>query len=595
MHALDKKIEELPVDDSAKKRIAEWLSSDYDQKTRDEVEALITKDPKAAVDAFYTTLSFGTGGMRGIMGVGSNRMNAYTVSFATQGLANYLKKVRGANSNLSVAIGYDSRNHSKEFATISAHVLAGNGIKVYLFEDLRPTPLVSFACRYKQCSAAIMVTASHNPPEYNGYKVYWSDGGQVLPPHDVGIIREVERIQDPKDVRHDPSRALIEIIGSEVDHAYLHAIRSLQLYPKNGKSHGKELSIIYSNLHGTGITEVPEALIEYGFSSVSFVEEQKKPDGNFPTTRHPNPEEAQALELGIQKMIKNKADLFIATDPDCDRMGAVVLHENKPVILNGNQLIAILVDGICKAYTEEKKMPKKPAFVKSIVTTDLFTCIATNYGGVVFEILPGFKYVAEKIRDWEQEPDSFHFVFGGEESYGSLAGTVVRDKDAVLASCLLSEIVLKAKQQNKTLVHLLDDLYVQYGYFAEHLMSINFADGQAGKDEQKKIIEMLRKNRPQHIGAKKVLFYSDLHDGFRYDMRTHAQELVVLPRSDVLIFELEDGSKIIIRPSGTEPKMKLYFMCHEKASSKPDLEQIKRLVAERIKQLEQAVRTLILK
>jgi len=538
------------MDQATQKRIDFWLEKSFDDATKEEIRRLQKSDQEALVDAFYTTLSFGTGGMRGLMGPGTNRMNVYTVRWATQGLANYLKKVGSGKSDLSCAIGYDSRHNSKLFAEEAARVLAGNGIKVFLFSEIRPTPLVSFACRYHTCSAAIMVTASHNPPQYNGYKVYWDDGAQVLPPHDVGIIKEVEALNDPDQVRLAPvTSPMIERMGKEVDDAYLAAITPLQLWPD--ATDGASLSILYSSLHGTGITMVPQALQRFGFTNVQFVDKQVIPDGDFPTCKKPNPEERQALSLGIKKMLEEECDIFIATDPDCDRLGVVVLHDGKDVAFNGNQILSLAAEYVCKAFSP---MPKKPAFVKTIVTTELFRHIVEAHNGTCFDVLTGFKYIAEKIRTWEAS-SAYSYVFGGEESYGCLLGTVVRDKDAVIASCLLAEIALYAKRQNKTLVDLLNDIYTRYGVFVEHLISLDYEETKEGKDAMQKTMQRFRQNCPTKILDISVVKCTDLLTA------------TDLPKADVLILELDDKSRIVIRPSGTEPRIKIYILTHEK----PDL------------------------
>jgi len=551
---------ENSIDEAVQERVNKWLSDEYDAETKQTIKKLMQTNPQALVDAFYTNLSFGTGGLRGIMGVGTNRMNVYTVRAATQGLANYLRKVFG-ESDISVAIGHDSRNNSRAFAENAACVLAGNGIRVYLFEALRPTPLVSFACRYKKCQAAIMITASHNPPEYNGYKVYWDDGAQLLPPHDKGMIDEVSRIRELTQVKLAPlTSPLIEPIGKEVDEAYLQAIRPLALYPEDDLKHGKELKILYSNLHGTGITIVPKALDTFGFTNLGFVEEQKEPDGNFPTAHSPNPEERAALQLGIDKLLRDKYDILLATDPDCDRIGIVVRHRGQAVALTGNEIAAIFTEVICTALKATSRWPAKPAFVKTIVTTDLVKAIAEDEGATVFDVLPGFKYIAEKIRLWEGmgegEPNGYQYIFGGEESSGYLYGTQVRDKDAAISSCLASEIALHAKLQGKTLVDLLHDIYEKYGVFTEELISIQFDEGKAGKEAQKSMMDRLRGSPPTLLAGHKVVNTIDVKNGTSE-----------LPPSNVLIFVLDDSSKVIIRPSGTEPKMKIYLLMKEPITS----------------------------
>ncbi len=553
------------LDPKIQKRVIHWLEKNFDEQSKQEIAELIKSDQDALVDAFYTNLSFGTGGMRGLMGVGTNRMNVYAVRWATQGLANYLKKT--ANSDVRVAIGYDSRHNSKAFAQEAARVLAGNGMSVFLFSELRPTPLVSFACRYHHCHAAIMVTASHNPPEYNGYKVYWNDGAQVLPPHDKGIIDEVSVLHDPDQVELALlSSPLIHLMGKEVDDAYLEAITPLQLWPQLSKEKGNELKILYSSLHGTGITMVPAALSKFGFTDLSFVDDQVIPDGDFPTCKKPNPEELAALGLGIKKLLKESCDLFIATDPDCDRLGVVVRHNGAAVPLSGNQIICIAAEYVCQALEAKNAMPKNAAFIKTIVTSELFRQVVEAHNATCFDVLTGFKYIAEKIRQWENKnsTDYYTFVFGGEESYGCLLGTVVRDKDAVISSCLLSEIALFAKQQNKTLLDLLDDMYKRYGVFVEHLASIDFEETKEGKDKMVAVMAHLRKNEPRKILDFSVTKIADLLKSTWHILANDQHEVIKLPKSDVLILELDDSSRIVIRPSGTEPRIKIYVLSKEK-------------------------------
>ncbi|MBS0635171.1 MAG: phospho-sugar mutase [Verrucomicrobia bacterium] len=554
-------------------RVRYWLEKNFDDETKQEINGLLEKDPEALVDAFYTSLSFGTGGMRGLMGVGSNRMNVYTVRWATQGLANYL--VKAGFSDAAVAIGYDSRHNSKHFAHEAARVLAGNGMTVYIFSELRPTPLVSFACRYHKCQAAIMVTASHNPPQYNGYKVYWSDGAQVLPPHDTGIMAEVKLLNDPDQVKLAPlSSPLIHLMGKEVDEAYLEAITPLQLWPELSKDKGSSLKILYSSLHGTGITMVPEALKRFGFTNVDFVDPQVIPDGDFPTCKKPNPEEKAALQLGIDKLLKEGHDIFIATDPDCDRLGVVVRTKHGATALTGNQIISIAAEYVCQA----RSLPNKAAFVKTIVTSELFRHVVESHKATCFDVLTGFKYIAEKIRQWESTPGSYNFVFGGEESYGCLLGTVVRDKDAVISSCLLSEIALYAKEQNKTLLDLLDDMFMRYGVFVEDLISVEFEETKEGKELMQSGMNALRTNEPKTILNHAVVKCSDL------------LKPSDLPKSDVLIFELDDGSKVVIRPSGTEPRIKIYIFTKEAPSK--DLEASKQAASSKAKALATAFKSL---
>jgi len=552
------------------KNIDHWLEGQYDEKTKNQVRQLLREDPKQVLDAFYTNLTFGTGGMRGLMGVGTNRMNFYTIRATTQGLANYmLQQPIQAGLYHAAFVGYDSRHQSREFAEETAKVFAGNGIQVYLFKQLRPTPVVSFGCRDKKCLAAVMITASHNPPAYNGYKVYWSDGGQVVPPHDQGIIAEVLKITDPSMVKKVEylDDILIKEVETEVDEKYLDAITTLQNYPEINQKEGHRLKVVYTSLHGTGITMVPHALQRWGFETPLYVDKQIIPDGSFPTISYPNPEEQDALSMGIDVMMANEADLLIATDPDADRMGVAIRHQGEAVLLNGNQIAAIFLAHVCKALAQQQRLPDRAAFIKTIGTTELFQAICHAYERPCFNVLTGFKYIAEKIHDWEQTPDGYQYIFGGEESYGTLLGTYTRDKDAVVASALVCEVALQAKLQNKTLVDYLHDLYHTYGIYEELLFSINFGETKEGKEQMKLGMQRLRKTHLSEIDGIPVIAVEDYQASTRYELKTDQTQVLILPISDVLLYWLEDGSKVMIRPSGTEPKVKLYCGVVEKTFS----------------------------
>lgn len=569
-------------DAATQKNIDEWLYGNYDNETKAEVKKLIQENPQEALDAFYTTMTFGTGGLRGIMGVGANRMNIYTVRAATQGLANYINSQPKEAHTHSVFIGYDSRIHSRTFAEESAKVLAGNGIRVYIFEDIRPTPFISFGCRHKKCISAIMITASHNPAIYNGYKVYWEDGGQILPPHDVKIIEQVKLIQDPSQVKmidtlHHP---LIEWVGSGIDEAYFQAIAPLQNNQKENQKHGNTLKVVYTSLHGTGITVMPKALSNWGFTNVTLVEKQVIPDGNFPTVAYPNPEEKAALQMGTKKLLEINGDILIATDPDADRVGVVVMHHGEPRILTGNQVAAICLDHVCRALNKQGKMPEKGAFIKTIVTTELFKAVAEYHKKPSFNVLTGFKYIAQKIHEWEKsEKNNFQFVFGGEESCGYLLGTQTRDKDAIIMSALICEMALEAKMENKTLVDHLEELYKRHGVFFETLLSVNFEESKEGKEKMSAGIKKIQHSPPTTISGIPVVALEDYQRSIRTDLKRGKTEPLTLPNSDVLLFWLEDESKVIVRPSGTEPKIKIY--CGVKESSTENIP--KALVSAEIK------------
>ncbi len=552
-------------DATTRKNIDSWLTGSYDDATKAKVQELITQDPEAAVDAFYKNLSFGTGGLRGIMGVGTNRVNQYTVRAATQGLANYLvRQPLHENKQHSVLIGYDNRFESRFFAEESAKVLAANGIKVFVYQELRPTPMVSFGCREKRCSAALMITASHNPPEYNGYKVYWGDGAQVLPPHDQGIIEEVGKVTDVSMVKTaNLDNPLIEFVNTALDDAYLTTTHTLQLYPEDNKNKGQNLKVVYTNLHGAGITMVPKALKDWGFTHVIDVEEQKEPDGAFPTVASPNPEDMLALELGIQTLMRSDADVLLATDPDTDRMGVVVMHDTEAVQLTGNQIACICLYPLWQGLTEQGGMPEKAAFVNTSVTTELFRVIAEAFGKPCFDVLTGFKYIGEQIRKWQESEEGYEYIFGGEESYGYLLGTHARDKDAIISCCLMCEAALHAKLQGKTLVDILNEIYGKYGIYREGLASLTYK-GKAGAETMEAMMKSLRETPPQSFGGSKVSIIEDYLTGTRTFQKGQQTEELTLPQANVILFWLEDGSKVVVRPSGTEPKIKLYCGVKEK-------------------------------
>lgn len=545
------------IDAVTQRNIDLWLNGDYDLETKSEIQKLLQTDPELAVNAFYTNLTFGTGGLRGLMGVGCNRINQYTIMTATQGLVNYLKLLHAKHS---VFIGYDCRHNSRFFAETAAKVLAANGIHVYLSNKLCSTPVVSFGLRYKNCVAAIMITASHNPSEYNGYKVYWKDGGQVLSPHDKGITQEFNAITDLSKVKtvDSVSHGNIEEVGEEINEAYCKAVYSLQNYQEKNHEFGKELRIVFSNLHGTGITLMPKILGNWGFENLTYVEEQILPDGDFPTTPAPNPEYKEALELGINKLKSESGDILIATDPDADRLGVAVRHNNQIHLLNGNQIACLCLNHVCEALTKQNSWPKRAAFIKTIPTTDLFQVIAEAYQKPCFNVLTGFKYVAELIEKWEQNSHEYQFIFGAEESCGYLLGTQSRDKDAVLAGALVCEMALQAKLENKTLIDKLYDLYRKYGVYVEKLFTIKFEESKKGKHQMEEGLTKLREMPPKMIGGTEVLLFEDFKGLISKNFAKGLEMPLLTRQSNMLVFRLADGSKIVVRPSGTEPKIKLY-------------------------------------
>ena len=541
--------------ENIRKKAERWLSSNIDEDSRKTIQELLDKaDGSALTEAFYKDLEFGTGGLRGIMGVGSNYMNRYTIGMATQGLANYLNS-QFKGEQVKVVISYDCRNNSRYFADTTAAVFSANGIKVYLFESLRPTPELSFAIRHLKCHGGVMVTASHNPKEYNGYKAYFNDGGQLIDPHDVNVINEVRKIASIDDVKFKKNDSLIEIIGEEIDKIYLDKVASLSLSPEINKKH-KDISIVFSSIHGTGIQLVPAALQRFGFENVHIVEEQATPDGNFPTVVYPNPEEAEALTMSLKRAEEVKADLVMATDPDADRVGiAVRNNEGKMVLLNGNQAASLLIYYILKRSQELGKLQKDHFIVKTIVTTDLIADIAKSFEVPCYETLTGFKYIAEMIREKEGKEK---YLAGGEESYGYLVGDFVRDKDAVSACAMIAEMAAYAKNEGRTVFQLLQDIYSKYGRYQESLISVT-KKGKQGAEEIRDMMNRYRTSPPQSLGGEKVIKMRDYKSHEEKDLTTGKTSKLNFPKSDVLQFYTDKGSKISVRPSGTEPKIKFYI------------------------------------
>lgn len=543
------------IDQTILDKAKQWLKPEFDKETRETVKALIDHNPKELIDAFYKDLEFGTGGLRGIMGPGTNRMNNYTLGMATQGLANYLLKQFANLPEIRVAIAYDCRNNSMKFAETAAQILSANGIVVYLFEALRPTPQLSFAIRTFKCQSGIVITASHNPKEYNGYKVYWEDGAQIVAPHDSNIIEEVKKITSVSDVKFKSEKNLVKIIGTEIDEIYINTIASLSLSPENNLKH-KDLKIVYTPIHGTGVKLVPKALHKFGFSTVHNIPEQDIVDGNFPTVESPNPEEAAALKLALDKAKLIDADLVMATDPDGDRVGIGVKDDKGNfILLNGNQAATLLIYYVLTKWREKGMLKGKEYIVKTIVTTDLLSDISKNFGVECYEVLTGFKYIAEIIRELEGQKT---FIGGGEESYGYLVGTFARDKDAILACALFPEIAAWAKEQGKTLYQLLLEIYARYGLYREKLISIT-KKGKEGADEIKAMMVGFQNNPPSILGGSKVIKVHDYTLQKTKNLVDGTVSEIKLPKSDVIQLLTEDGTRISVRPSGTEPKIKFYF------------------------------------
>ena len=561
-----------------KQKANKWLEGNYDEKTKKQVKYLLENDENELIDAFYKDLEFGTGGLRGIMGVGTNRMNIYTVGMATQGLGNYIKKKFTDLKLPKVVIAHDSRNNSRLFAEKAAEILSANGIKAFLFDKLRPTPELSFAIRHLGCQAGIVITASHNPKEYNGYKVYWEDGGQIISPHDKNIINEVKKITDIDAINFNGDTNLIEPIGQEIDDVYLEKIKSLSLNPEIINKE-KDLKIVYTPLHGTGVELVPKALEKFGFTNIIHVPAQDEINGDFPTVHSPNPEENAALEMAINKAEETNADLVMATDPDSDRVGiAVRTNKGKIEILDGNQAAALLIDYLISQWREKGKLKGKEYIVKTIVTSELLENIAEENNVEVFNTLTGFKYIADKIKSLEGEKT---FIGGGEESYGYLAGEFVRDKDAVISCALLAEVTAFAKHQGNSLFDRLIDIYIEHGFYKARLLSI-VKKGKEGEEEIKQMMDKFRNNPPDTINGEEIMLIHDYQKQKTDDVLSQLRYNIDLPKSNVLQYVLKDGSKISIRPSGTEPKIKFYFSVNEKLDKRENFEKIDKLLDKRI-------------
>lgn len=572
------------MDKAVRKKIDDWLAGDYDLATKNEILRLEKENPEELVDAFYQNLEFGTGGLRGIMGVGTNRMNKYTVAKATQGLANYLRDTF-PDDLIKVAIACDSRNNSSYFADIATDVLTANGIICCLFEELRPTPELSFAVRELNCLAGIVITASHNPKEYNGYKVYWRDGGQLVPPHDHNVINEVNQIKSIDHIKWNRIPTYVEMIGKEFDDIYLKKISSLS-FRNDRKKQPYDLKIVYTPLHGTGITLIPNALKSFGFPNVSIVEKQAHPDGDFPTAPYPNPEEKSTLMMALEQAEKEGADLVLATDPDADRVGIAVRNtQNELVLLNGNHLAALLTYYIVSEKSKKNELRNNQFVVKTIVTTDLIHDIAKDYNISCYNVLTGFKYIAEKIKELEGEQQ---FLCGGEESYGFLTGDFVRDKDAVSTCCMIAELTSWTLSKGETVVELLEKLFSVYAFYKDAQISLT-KKGQSGSEEIKKMMTEFRTTPPKSIGKSKVVRIVDYltkKDLSFYDDIIETE--TNLPISDVIQFYMEDHSLLTVRPSGTEPKIKFYISVKEKID-KENIDQVEKELDNRIEEIKKSL------
>lgn len=547
-------MENFPIDQVLKDRIDTWLTGDYDESSKAEIRQLIDgKNVTELTDAFYRDLEFGTGGLRGIMGVGSNRVNKYTLGTATQGLSNYLKKIY-PDQQIKVVIAHDNRNNSSVFANVVANVFSANGIYVYFFEGLRPTPELSYAIRSLGCQSGVMLTASHNPKEYNGYKAYGADGGQLVAPHDEAVMAEVLKIKDISEVNFKGIDSNIEKIGKEIDEKYLDDLAKLSI-SKDAIQRQHDLKIVFSPIHGTGGVMVPPALKRFGFTNVITVDEQMIVDGNFPTVIYPNPEEAEALTLALAKAAEVDADIVMATDPDADRVGLAIKDDaGQFILLNGNQALCLLVDYVLSAWESAGKLNGDQYVVKTIVTSYMIDAIAASKEVECLNVLTGFKYIGEIMT---QRQGKKTFVVGGEESYGYLVGEHARDKDAVVACCMFAELAAYYKDQGRSVYDVLLGLYIKYGFYKEKLISIT-KKGKAGAEEIKAMMDDYRANTPTELGGNKVIMLKDYKTSTSKDMRTGEVMKIELPSSNVLQFFTEDGSIISARPSGTEPKIKFY-------------------------------------
>lgn len=566
------------MDQQTETNIREWLTGNYDEETKQAIRQLQSDDQTQLEDAFYKDLEFGTGGLRGIMGVGTNRMNKYTIGKATQGYSNYLKQ---SFNKVSVAIGHDSRNNSKRFAKIVANIFAANDIKVYLFEDLRPTPELSFAIRTLGCQGGVVLTASHNPKEYNGYKAYWDDGAQLTPPHDKNVITEVQKIKSIDDVKWSGKEENITIIGKEMDEQYIRMVRDLSINPDICKKQ-HDLKIVYTPIHGTGIMLVPQALAAYGFDNVSIVEEQSNPDGNFPTVNYPNPEERETMSIGLRKAKELDADILLGTDPDADRVGVGVKNQHGDwVLMNGNQTALLAFSYMIESRRERGLAKPNDMVVKTIVTTDLIDRIAEQNKVTCYNTLTGFKWISALIRDKE---DTENYIIGGEESFGLMIGDKIRDKDAVSAVAMICEMAAVEKEKGRTLFDKLIDLYQQYGFYYEELISIT-KKGMNGAKEIAAMMEQFRNNPPKEIAGSKVASFLDYESLQNKDLINGTTSALDFPTSNVLQFILENGDKISARPSGTEPKIKFYFSVNTDLKNKEEFDEKLKGLQDRISEI----------
>ncbi len=567
------------MDNAIQEKVNKWLEGNYDEATKAAIVKMQNENADELADAFYRNLEFGTGGLRGIMGIGTNRMNKYTVGMATQGYANYLKKC--FTDEIRVAIAHDCRNNSRDFAEITANVFAANGIKVFLFESLRPTPELSFTIRHLQCKGGVVCTASHNPKEYNGYKAYWDDGAQMVPPHDKNVIIEVEKISSVDEVKWSGGEHNITIIGKEIDAAYLNMVKGLSVYPEVCQAQ-HDLKIVYTPIHGSGIMLVPDALKAIGFTNVHIVKEQSVPDGNFPTVIYPNPEETETMSIGLQQAKVLDADILLGTDPDADRVGiGVKNNKGEWILMNGNQTALLAFNYMIEARKAKGIAEPNDMVIKTIVTTDMIDVIAKANGVNCYNVLTGFKWIASLIKEKEGKEN---YIVGGEESFGLMIGNDIRDKDAVSAVTIICEMAAYEKNKGRSLFDKLLDLYVQYGFYKENLVSIT-KKGMNGAAEIAAMMEGYRNNPPKTIDGIAVVNLLDYELKIGKNLVDGTSWTIELPKSNVLQFELEDGSKISARPSGTEPKIKFYFSVNTKIAHAAEFDGAEKILDEKIERI----------
>jgi len=564
-----------------KNKAEEWLQSPIDESSKNAIHEMLEHNETELIESFYRDLEFGTGGLRGIMGVGTNRMNIYTVGMATQGLCNYLLKQFAGRTEISVAVAHDCRNNSPLFAEITAQICVANGMTAYLFDDLRPTPELSFAIRQLGCQSGVVVTASHNPKEYNGYKVYWEDGAQIINPHDVNIIKEVQQIRSIGEVKFEGDKNKIITLGEKMDELFLNKVVGQSVNPEVIAAN-PDIKIVYTPIHGTGVKLVPEALKKMGFTSIYNVPEQDVVDGNFPTVVSPNPEESAALDLALKKADKVGADLVMASDPDADRVGIAIRDEDgKLILVNGHQTASLISYYLLSQWSEKGKLTGKEYIVKTIVTTELIADMARYYKVPYWDVLTGFKFIADVIRKNE---DKMTFIGGGEESYGFMIGDFVRDKDAVTSCCMIAEIAAWARNRGKSMYDILMEMYMKFSLYQESLTNV-IKKGKSGAEEIQQMMIEFRAHPPVRLNDSRVVTIRDYLKQESIDLDTGVKKTLDLPQSNVLQFLLEDGSKISVRPSGTEPKIKFYFSVFDQLEKREDYKKVKETLGERIESI----------